>query len=214
MIGFVKNGFLRRRSSHFENWIFSLKSVSRRRIIYQKNSMNIIPSASDDIPEIRRLFYAAIEFQKTKTENPWRGLNDAALIREIENGLHWKIKEADQIAAFFSIAFTDQLIWDEWDADPAIYLHRIVTNPEFRGRGYVTAITDWAEAFGREAGKVFIRLDTGRDNVRLNAYYQQCGYTFCGFKTFDDPTNPLIPQHYFGSGLSLYEKRIGARFGG
>ena len=170
--------------------------------------MNIYPSTPDDLPEIRRLFDAAIAFQKTKTANSWRELNEIALIREIEDGLHWKILEGDRIAAFFSIAFTDPLIWDERDNDPSIYLHRIVTNPEFRGRGYVTAITDWAEVYGRQAGKEFIRLDTGRDNVRLNAYYQQCGYTFCGIKIFDDTSNPLIPKHYFGSGLSLYEKRI------
>jgi ribosomal protein S18 acetylase RimI-like enzyme len=170
--------------------------------------MIITPSTPDDIPEIRRLFRAAIDYQKLKFGKHWHGMNEEQLVVEISNNLHWKIVEGDAIAAFFSIAFTDRLIWDERDADPAIYLHRIMTSPEFRGRGYVTAITDWADDYGRQAGKVFIRLDTNRDNARLNAYFQQCGYVYCGIKTFDDTTNPLIPQHYFGSGLSLYEKRI------
>ena len=170
--------------------------------------MNFLPSTLNDLPEIRRLFDAAIDFQKLKFGKHWQGLNEEQLRAEIAGDLHWKIVEGDRIAAFFSIAFTDRLIWDERDADPAIYLHRIVTNPEFRGRSYVSAITGWAEAYGREAGKTFIRLDTDRDNDRLNAYYQQCGYTYCGIKTFHDTNNPLIPKHYFGSGLSLYEKRI------
>jgi ribosomal protein S18 acetylase RimI-like enzyme len=170
--------------------------------------MHFNPTTMEDLPVIRELFAAAIEYQKTKTSNPWRGLNEAGLIREIEAGLNWKILEGEQIAAFFSIAFTDRLIWDERDADPAIYLHRIVTNPAFRGRGYVNAITDWAEAYGREAGKAFVRLDTDRNNARLNAYYQECGYTYCGIKTFHDADNPDIPKHYFGLGLSLYEKPI------
>jgi GNAT superfamily N-acetyltransferase len=170
--------------------------------------MIFLPSASDDIPEIRRLVYAAIDFQKLKFGMHWQGLNEEQLRGEIAGHLHWKIMEGDRIAAFFSIAFTDRLVWDERDADPAIYLHRIVTNPDFRGRGFVTAISDWAEAYGRQAGKAFIRLDTNRDNVRLNTYYQQCGYTYRGIKQFHDTTNPLVPKHYFGSGLSLYEKQI------
>jgi ribosomal protein S18 acetylase RimI-like enzyme len=182
--------------------------VKNIRNICEMEALIITESTLDDVPEIRDLFAAAIEYQKTKSGNPWRGLNEPGLINEISNRLHWKILEGNRIAAFFSIAFTDRLIWDERDADPAIYLHRIVTNPAFRGRGYVNAITDWAEAYGREAGKLFIRLDTDRDNARLNAYYQQCGYTNCGIKTFHDTNNPLIPKHYFGSGLSLYEKPI------
>lgn len=173
--------------------------------------MIITQSIPDDVPVIRELFAAAIEYQKQKVDNHWHELNEAGLVKEIAEQLHWKIMEKDRIAAFFSIAFTDALIWDERDADPAIYLHRIVTNPSFRGRGYVGAITDWAEAYGGEAGKAFVRLDTDRNNTRLNAYYQQCGYTFCGTKTFHDTSNPLIPKHYFGAGLSLYEKPIGKR---
>jgi ribosomal protein S18 acetylase RimI-like enzyme len=165
-------------------------------------------STEENLPEIRELFAAAIAYQKVKFGKHWNGLNEAALIREIEGGLHWKIQEQDRIAAFFSIAFTDALVWDDRDTDPAIYLHRIVTNPAFRGRGYVHAITAWAEAYGREAGAAFIRLDTDVDNARLNAYYRECGYTFSGIKTFHDHANPAIPKHYFGSGLSLYERPI------
>lgn len=171
--------------------------------------MHFTPTTIQDLPTIRELFAAAIEYQQKKTSNPWHGLNETNLIREIGERLNWKVMEGDQIAAFFSIAFTDPLIWDERDADPAIYLHRIVTNPAFRGRGYVRVITAWAEDYGREAGKAFVRLDTGRENTRLNAYYRECGYSYCGHKTFHDADNPNIPKHYFGPGLSLYEKPIG-----
>jgi ribosomal protein S18 acetylase RimI-like enzyme len=87
-------------------------------------------------------------------------------------------------------------------------LHRIVTNPAFRGRGYVRHIVAWAETFGKARGKRFIRLDTSRDNQRLNAYYQECGFVFSGFKQFPDDSDPSVPRHYLGRGLSLYEKAI------
>jgi ribosomal protein S18 acetylase RimI-like enzyme len=170
--------------------------------------MIITPSTPDDIPAIRELFEAAIDYQKQKFGKHWHGFNEEGVAAEIDENLHWKIEEGEQIAAFFSIAFTDSLVWDERDADPAIYLHRIVTNPAFRGRAYVRHITAWAMDYGRAAGKRFVRLDTDKENARLNVYYQQCGYRPCGIKIFDDVNNPRIPKHYFGAGLSLYEKSV------
>jgi ribosomal protein S18 acetylase RimI-like enzyme len=172
--------------------------------------MDFAPTTIDDLPVIRDLFAAAIAYQKVRFGKHWHGLNEVQLVTEVGDGLHWKVVEASSIAAFFSIAFTDALIWDERDTDPAIYLHRIVTNPAFRGRGYVRAITDWAEEYGRKAGAVFIRLDTDVDKSRLNAYYRECGYVFCGVKKFTDKdrANSDIPLHYFGSGLSLFERAI------
>jgi len=117
--------------------------------------------------------------------------------------------EGADIACFYSIAFTDPLVWDERDVDPSIYLHRIVTNPAYRGRGYVPHIVAWAESFGKARGLRFIRLDTHRNNKRLNDYYAACGFTFCGIKRFEaEGAHPLIPLHYLGEGLSLFEKSI------
>lgn len=107
------------------------------------------------------------------------------------------------------MAYNDQLVWGERDADPSIYLHRIVTNPAFRGKGYVKKIVAWAEDHGRAAGKGFIRLDTYVGNKRLNDYYRECGFRFSGVKTFDDDADGMVPKHYLGpGGLSLFEKRI------
>jgi ribosomal protein S18 acetylase RimI-like enzyme len=172
--------------------------------------MDIAPTTLDDLPVIRELFAAAISYQKVKFGKHWHGLNEDQLLSEIDNHQHWKIVEDGVIAAFFSIAFTDALIWEERDADPAIYLHRIVTNPAYRGRGYVGAITDWAENYARAAARLFVRLDTDVENTRLNAYYRECGYVFCGVKKFTDKdrANSAIPLHYFGSGLSLFERAI------
>jgi ribosomal protein S18 acetylase RimI-like enzyme/plasmid maintenance system antidote protein VapI len=203
------NSLVLTKSSHFAySEAGPNKNNSPAIINTQKNSMIITPSTNEDIPAIRDLFGAAIEYQKQKFGKHWEGFNEEQVAGEIDKNLHWKITEGEQIAAFFSVAFTDALVWDERDADPAIYLHRIVTNPAFHGRAYVRHITAWAMDYGRAAGKRFVRLDTNRENTRLNVYYQQCGYRFSGFKKFDDVNNPLIPKHYFGPGLSLYEKCI------
>jgi GNAT superfamily N-acetyltransferase len=170
--------------------------------------MTITPTDIGDLDDIEKLFTLAIEYQRRKGTYSWQGMNRPLFEKEIAERLHWKIVEEDAIACFFSVAFTDRLVWDERDTDPSIYLHRIVTNPLFRGNGYVRQIVAWAEGYGREMGKQYIRLDTGRDNPRLNAYYRECGFEYRGIKQFPDDAGPSVPKHYLGSGLSLYERRI------
>jgi predicted GNAT family N-acyltransferase len=170
--------------------------------------MLITHTTIEDLDVLEDLFGLAIQYQQSRSGHSWRGMNRPLIEKEIREGYHWKIVEEGRIACFFSIAFNDRLVWDERDADPSIYLHRIVTNPAFRGREYVKHIVAWAEAFGRAAQKQWVRLDTGRDNERLNAYYLQCGFVFCGIKQFEDDGDPSIPKHYLGSGLSLFEKKI------
>jgi ribosomal protein S18 acetylase RimI-like enzyme len=171
--------------------------------------MIITNTTVEDLEVLEELYDQAIEYQRSRFAGHfWHGMNRALITREIEEKLHWKIVEADQIACFFSMLYTDPLVWEQRDAEPSLYLHRIVTNPNFRGKRYVKQIIAWAEAFGRDAGKQYIRLDTGKDNRRLNEYYEECGFAFCGIKQFHDANDPAVPRHYVGSGLSLYEKRI------
>jgi GNAT superfamily N-acetyltransferase len=172
--------------------------------------MTIVNTTADDLDVLEKLFDQAIAFQRSRsTGHVWQGMNKPLIVKEIENKLHWKVVEDGQIACFFSMLYSDPLIWDDRDLEPSLYLHRIVTNPAFRGKGYVKGITAWANEFGKTAGKQYIRLDTGRDNRRLNEYYQQCGFVFCGIKQFHDESDPAVPRHYLGTGLSLYEKLIG-----
>jgi ribosomal protein S18 acetylase RimI-like enzyme len=165
-------------------------------------------STLQDLNRIEELFHLAIQYQKTRSGNAWHGMDRNLIEYEIRNHLHWKILEAGEIACFFSIALTDRLVWEQRDEEPSVYLHRIVTNPVFRGRGYVQQILSWAEEFGRERQLQYVRLDTNRDNQRLNDYYREVGFELCGFRKFEDGSDPAIPRHYLGSGLSLFEKRI------
>ena len=169
--------------------------------------MIITNSAPEDLDVIQQLFDEAIRYQRTRSANAWHGMNRELIENEIRERMHWKIVEEEQIACLFSATYQDRLVWDERDLEPSIYLHRIVTNPAFRGRGYVRHIIAWAEDFGRALGKQYIRLDTNRDNERLNAYYRECGFVYCGTKQFDG-SEPGVPLHYLGTGLSLYEKPI------
>jgi hypothetical protein len=84
-----------------------------------------------------------------------------------------------------------------------MYIHRIVTNPEFHGRRYVPIITGWAVNHAREKDLRFVRMDTWGDNQKLIDYYQSCGFKFLGLTT--PAESPTMPAHYRGIDLSLFE---------
>ncbi len=168
--------------------------------------MEFLNSEPADFDEIVRLYDAAIEFQKTKFDKAWLPFDRLLIEREIAEKRLWKILLEDKIACVFSIAFEDPFIWKEKSVDPAIYIHRIVTNPEFRGQKFVPKITVWAHKYARGIGKKFIRMDTWGDNQKLLDYYTECGFEFLGVIT---PTkSPDLPPHYDGITLSLFEIKL------
>lgn len=165
--------------------------------------MQFLNSKPEDFEEIFRLFDLAIEFQKKVFDKAWLPFDRALIAREIAEGRHWKIVVDEKIACIFSVTFTDEFIWKERNSDPAIYIHRIVSNPDFRGQKFVPKITDWAKDYAPSIGKKFIRMDTWGDNQKLIDYYTACGFAFLGVTA---PTpSPDLPKHYEDITLSLFE---------
>lgn len=168
--------------------------------------MQITKCAPKDFRTIFDLYDKAVEFQKTKFQKHWQKFDESLIEKEIRGNRLWKILEDSEIACIFTIAHSDPLIWGEKANEPALYIHRIVTNPMFRGRGYVKAIIEWAKEFCRNSGKKFIRIDTWGDNQKLNDYYLGCGFTFKG--TVTPQETDKLPKHYDGISLSLFEIKI------
>lgn len=166
----------------------------------------IVEAVLEDIDEVFRLYDLATSYQKTKTDKTWSGFERELIETEISESRLWKIIENNEIACVFSIAFSDELIWGEKDKDSSIYLHRIATNPVFRGKGYVKRIIQWAEEYALANEIKYIRLDTFGDNRALIDYYIRCGFTFLGL-TSPQNTNEL-PKHYEGISLSLFEIEV------
>lgn len=167
------------------------------------NVMEILNAAGDDFPVIFDLYDKAIEFQKAVFDKHWLGFDEDLVRREIAEERLWKIVDNDAIACIFSIAYEDPIIWGENSGRDAMYIHRIVTNPDFRGRGYVRAIVDWSRDHASETGLRFIRMDTWGDNLKLKDYYIACGFEHKGFVSPAD--SPTLPKHYRGIQLGLFE---------
>lgn len=168
--------------------------------------MIFLNSQTDDLDIIYRLYDKAIEFQKKVSDKSWQPFEREFIETEIAEKRHWKILIDDEIACIFSIAFSDPLIWKERDANPAIYIHRIAVNPDFRGQKFVPRIVEWAREFAKARGRKFVRMDTWGDNQKLVDYYTGCGFEFLGTVTADEIEK--LPKHYEGITLSLFEMKL------
>jgi RimJ/RimL family protein N-acetyltransferase len=167
----------------------------------------ILNSTMEDIESIFKLYADAIEYQKTVFHRTWIHFERSLVETEIKEQRQWKIVEKGEIACIFVLTFSDALIWREKDKDPSIYIHRIVTNPAFRGGFYVKDIVDWAKKYCKTHQKDFIRLDTWGDNEKLIAYYAKCGFTYLETIALNGANTVSLPVHYKGT-LALFEMAV------
>ncbi len=167
--------------------------------------MQIVNSTVEDIDLIFWFYDAAIEYQKKVFDKHWKGFEHDLVEREINENRQWKILLDGQVACVFAITFNDHSIWGEHDQDDAIYIHRIVTHPDFRGRNLVQHIVHWAKDYAHAMRRQYVRLDTWGDNEKLIQLYQNAGFKFLGIIT---PDFRSLPKHYIGITLSLFEIKL------
>lgn len=172
------------------------------------HTITIRNTTLDDIDEVFSLYDLATAYQRTVFNKGWRGFERSQVQREIEEGRHYVIMQNGEMASTFLITLNDPIIWQEADADSAIYLHRIATNPAFRGNNYVQKIVEWAKAYAARNGQQFVRLDTHSGNEKINAYYISCGFTYKGIRAIE--WTPDLPEHYKDGSLSLFEMKAGS----
>ncbi|MGO4904773.1 GNAT family N-acetyltransferase [Flavobacterium sp. W20_MBD1_R3] len=163
------------------------------------------PSTKQDIDKIFEFYDLAIAYQKTKFHKQWQGFERSLVTKEIAENRQWKVLINGEIGCIFAITFEDESIWKEKNVDQAVYFHRIVTHPKFRGQHFVEKIIKWGMLFAKEKKLDFLRMDTWGDNESLIEYYQKCGFNFLGVIT---PEYKGLPKHYDGITLSLFQIEI------
>jgi hypothetical protein len=147
-----------------------------------------------DVDEILSLYDAARSLQTQKNIVVWPSFDPALIEKEIGEKRQWKLVVDGQIACNWAITFDDKDIWEEKDQDDAIYIHRICTNPVFRGNRYIDEIVKWARAYAAGQHRRYIRLDTVGNNTGLIAHYTSAGFRFLGIVKLANTAN--LPEHY------------------
>ena len=148
----------------------------------------------EDSGTILSLYQSARDLQTEKGMVVWPVFKKDFIENEIKEHRQWKLFIEDTIACNWAITFSDKEIWGEKDKDDAIYIHRIATNPLFRGNRYIERIVSWAKEYAKQKGKRFVRLDTLGNNTGLIKHYTSAGFQFLGISKLSDTSN--LPGHY------------------
>ncbi|HSI68667.1 MAG TPA: GNAT family N-acetyltransferase [Gillisia sp.] len=166
--------------------------------------MKIENSSRSDLAKIFRLYKEATQFQKEKfPENQWPQFSPDLVVKELDEKRQFKIVMDGNIACIWAVTFSDPEIWEEKNRDPAIYIHRIATNPQFRGHNFVSKIVNWGKVYARLHNKEFIRLDTCGDNKKLISHYCNAGFNFLGIKKLKNSKG--LPAHYENADVCYFE---------
>ena len=156
--------------------------------------MQIQNSTAGDIDTIFRLYDIASAYQQSKGVVVWPKFEHSLVETELAENRQWKLLIDDAIACVWATTFSDAEIWEERNKDAAVYIHRIATNPAFRGQNFVGIIVEWAKQFAKDHQKDFVRLDTLGNNVKLIEHYTKAGFTFLGIHQLIHTTG--LPLHY------------------
>ena len=157
-----------------------------------------------DIDEVFRLYKIASEYQKEKKKViVWPNFDRNMVEKEITENRQFKMLIKNEVVCIWAITFSDAQIWEERNKDRAIYIHRIATNPSFRGNNFVQKIVDWAKIYAEKNDLQYIRLDTLGNNTRLIQHYKNAGFDFLGMYALQNTSS--LPEHYKEAPACLFE---------
>ncbi len=168
--------------------------------------MEIQNSIIEDLDFILDLYKSATAYQKKRFISHWPEFEREMVVNEIVEKRQWKMIIDSEVVCIWATTFSDPLIWEDKNIDPSVYIHRITTNPNFRGKGLVKIIVEWSKNYATENGKNFVRMDTVGENLKLIEHYTSCGFDFLGLSQLTNTDG--LPEHYHNAVVSLFELKV------
>jgi len=170
--------------------------------------MKIENSTIEDLPKIFELYRIATNYQKQKWPgNVWPEFEVEMVKGEIKEKKQWKLTIDNKIACIWATTFSDPVIWEEKNIDPSVYIHRIATNPKFKGQKLVEKIVEWSKEYAIQNQKEFIRMDTCGRNESLINHYTNCSFEFLGIHKLKSSDG--LPSHYIDADVCFFQIKIG-----
>jgi ribosomal protein S18 acetylase RimI-like enzyme len=129
--------------------------------------------------------------------------NEHIFERDIDQGELWVAELAPGAIAAVTAITTDQspeyadVGWDIHE--PAIVIHRLAVDPDFRGTGLAHSLMQWAETIAGQRGISVLRVDTNTENPATQRLLPKLGYTLAGEITL---------SYRPGLRFRCYEKRL------
>lgn len=140
-------------------------------------------AAPEDVEPVFRLYERRISWMNEKNIRQWNTTDylsayPISYYREQQRRGNLCVLRGEDCLAGAVVLLTEDERWADRAAEPAYYVHNLVTSPAVPGAG--RRILEEIEKLGRDTGKCALRLDCAVDNAFLNAYYESGGYLPCG----------------------------------
>lgn len=163
-------------------------------------------TSREDLEFIYHLFDHSVKYQESRGYATWKNYDKDALIKDVENKSQYKVIIDAQIGIVFSVRYTDKIIWREMNQGDAIYLHRIVVNPVFKGLKLFGEILSWSIDQAKQKKLSCVRMDTWASNLHIIDYYKSFGFRFLG--NYTTPDTLELPAHNRNLAVALLELKL------
>lgn len=147
--------------------------------------MLIRRATRQDLPALMALMRKVVPLMRAAGNLQWdeNYPDDAVFSKDIEHDHLW-IAEIDSSIAGVAAVTTDQepeYALVGWDIEePAIVVHRLAVDPDFRGAGVASALMQKAETIAVERRIPVLRIDTNTNNGATQKLFPKLGYVLAG----------------------------------
>jgi ribosomal protein S18 acetylase RimI-like enzyme len=160
----------------------------------------------EDLNTIYWLFEEAISYQKKKKYVGWENYDKDFILLDVKNKLQFKITEGNNTLCIFSICYSDNIIWRKREKGDAIYIHRIIVNPFFKGENQFKKVLNWAIEVANEKKLKYIRMETWAENINLIEYYKSFGFQIIEY--FTAPNSNDLPYQQRNIKAALLQMKL------
>jgi ribosomal protein S18 acetylase RimI-like enzyme len=152
-------------------------------------------ATADDVRPIHGLIGSAADWLRDFTDQwakPWpdEATRDARIEQAIQARLTWMVADSkgELVGTMTCREHGNDMLWTpEEQAEPAVYVSRLIVRRDRAGLGIGSALIDWAGQHGIGGWRArWIRVDVWTTNLALHRYYKGQGFEHLRTLFFED----------------------------
>ena len=147
--------------------------------------MRIRLAIREDLPALMALMRRVVPLMRAMGNLQWdeNYPSEAVFQRDIDQRQLWLADVETSIAGVAAVTTDQEPDYAQvgWDInEPAVVVHRLAVEPEFRGTGIARALMQKAEEVAAERGIPVLRVDTNTQNEATQRLFPKLGYRLAG----------------------------------
>jgi ribosomal protein S18 acetylase RimI-like enzyme len=161
-------------------------------------SYHVRKGNKEDIEDIMRIVRTTIEIMESENIDQWTDEYPLSrdFLKDSENGsLYVAVDEQNKVAGSITIDQNQPAEYTSSDwrqAGPAYLFHRLVVDPEVRGKGIASLLIKQTEKVAKDHDVSYIRTDTYSLNEKAQALFKKNGFQQAGEIQFMGKENPFF----------------------